>query len=281
MIDKRAARRTFENAADSYDESAVLQNEIGSRILSRLEYVKLKPHLILDLGCGTGIHTEALLKLYPKAIVFGLDFAFQMIKKTIRRGRIFKRPIGVCGDIETLPIASDSCDLIFSNAALQWSSNPAHALSEMNRILKPEGLLMFSSFGPDTLKELREAWAQTNQHNRVHQFIDMHQYGDLLVQSGFSDPVMDTENLSLTYETVRELMRDLKALGASNADTKRPRSLTGLKRFKTFINTYEKFRNNEGRLPASFEVIYGHAWGSVQRPSGNEVHVPVNVLKAR
>ena len=279
-IDKKAARRSFEYAANSYDKAAVLQTEIGTRMLNRLDYVKLKPKRIVDIGCGTGLHTEALLRLYPKAILFGLDFAFSMVEKTKKRGRIFKRPIGICGDLDSLPLATNSCDLIFSNAALQWSSSPDIAVSEMQRILKPGGLLMFSSFGPDTLKELREAWSSVGTENRVHQFIDMHQYGDMLMQAGFSDPVMDTESLCLTYTTVRNLMQDLKSLGASNASLSRSRSLTGPKKFKALTESYEQVRNTDGRLPASFEVIYGHAWGSEQRSSGSEIHVPIDVIKS-
>ena len=279
-IDKQCARRTFGKAADSYDAAAVLQHEIGRRMLERLDYVKLMPQRVLDIGCGTGVQTEALLKRYPKAEVIGLDFALPMLARTRRRGRWRRRPRCLCGDLDFLPLAPHSVDLVFSNAAIQWSQDPAGAIAEMHRVLRPGGLLMFSSFGPDTLKELRHAWSEVDGDEHVHGFIDMHHYGDMMVAAGFADPVMDMENLCLTYSTLPELMRDLKAIGASNAAAARSRSLTGKTRMKALAGVYERFRGADGRLPATYEVVYGHAWGAQQRRSGDEVHVSLDVLRS-
>ncbi len=279
-IDKQCARRTFGKAADSYDDAAVLQHEIGRRLLDRLDYVKLQPQRVLDIGCGTGVNTEALLKRYPKAEVIGLDFAMPMLRHARKRGRWLRRPRCLCGDLDFLPLASHSIDLVFSNVAVQWSQDPAGAIAEMHRVLRPGGLLMFSSFGPDTLKELRHAWSEVDGDEHVHGFIDMHHYGDMMVRAGFADPVMDMENLCLTYETLPELMRDLKAIGASNAASDRPRSLTGKSRLQALAGVYEQFRDADGRLPATYEVMYGHAWGAQQRRSGDEVHVSLDVLRS-
>jgi len=279
-IDKQQARRAFGRAVDTYDAAAVLQQETGRRMLERLDYVKLQPQRVLDIGCGTGLHTEALLKRYPKAEVIGLDFALPMLTNTRMRGRWLRRPKCLCGDLDFLPLASHSVDLVFSNAAIQWSQDPASAIAEMHRVLRPGGLLMFSSFGPDTLHELRRAWSEVDGFEHVHGFIDMHHYGDMMVGAGFADPVMDRQNLNLTYATVPALMRDLKAIGANNAGGGRSRALTGKARLQALVEAYEQFRDADGRLPATYEVVYGHAWGAQQRRSGDEVHVSLDVLKS-
>ena len=277
-IDKASARRAFSQAADGYDAAAVLQHEMGERMSARLDYVKLEPKRILDIGCGTGKHTDSLLQRYPKAQVVGLDFAMPMLRHTRKQGRWLRRPQCVCGDLDQLPIAGQSVDLVFSNAAIQWSGNLANTIADVQRILRPGGLFMFSSFGPDTLKELRAAWSQVDGYQHVHQFVDMHDYGDMLLQAGLADPVMDMQRMTLTYDTVQALMKDLQAIGAVNAGKQRPRSLSGRARLCALQGAYEQFRLPDGRLPATYEVVYGHAWGAMQRRQGNEVRVSLDAL---
>lgn len=269
-IDKRQARRAFSRAADTYDQAAVLQREIGERMLERLDYVKLRPEVVLDAGCGTGVAAEALIKRYRKARILALDFALPMLQHTRRRGAWLRRPQCICGDIEHLPLPGLSVDLVFSNAVLQWSLDLNRVFSELLRVLRPGGLLMFTTFGPDTLKELRAAWSAVDGHSRVSPFTDMHDIGDALVRAGFADPVMDAEWMTLTYEAVDDLMRDLKVLGAANATSGRPRGMTGKGRFDAMRAAYEPFRT-AGRLPATYEVVYGHAWAPAQRrrPDGS------------
>lgn len=279
VVDKRNARRTFGKAADGYDAAAVLQHEIGQRMLDRLDYVKLQPKRILDIGCGTGVAADKLLRRYPGSEVLALDFALPMLAHARRRGRWLRRPRCVCGDLDALPLASQSVDLVFSSSALQWSADPAHAIAEMHRVLRPDGLLMFSSFGPDTLFELRAAWGEVDGHAHVHGFVDMHDYGDMLLAAGMADPVMDAERIRLTYADTRSLMRDLKAIGANNAASDRPRGLTGRAQLTAFARAYEGFRDADGRLPATYEVVYGHAWAVEQRRQGNEVLISPEVLK--
>ncbi len=278
-IDKLKARRTFSRAADGYDEAAVLQHEIGQRMLERLDYVKLQPRRILDIGCGTGLVTAKLLARYPKAEVVALDFALPMLAHARRRGRWLRRPRCLCADLDHLPLASQSVDLVFSNAAIQWSVDPPAAIAEMHRVLRPGGLLMFSSFGPDTLRELRSAWAEVDGHTHVHAFVDMHDYGDMLLAAGMADPVMDAERIVLTYGDTRSLMRDLKAIGAANATLARARTLTGRERLLALAQAYERFRDRDGRLPATYEVVYGHAWAAEQRRQGNEVLISPDSLR--
>ena len=276
-VDKRTIRRSFERAAATYDSAAVLQNEICRRMLARLEYIKLDPATILDAGCGTGNAVAGLLARYPRARLIALDIAFEMVRRAGARRPWWRKLLGrrldgVCGDMERMPLAAARLDLVWSNLALQWSNEPQRTCSELARVLKPGGLLMFSSFGPDTLKELRAAYQGADRHTHVHRFIDMHDVGDLLVQCGFTDPVMDVETVTMTYADVRELMRDLKAIGARNATLGRPAALSGKSLLAKVTQHYETFRR-EGRLPATFEVVYGHAWKPQARvsPTGRPV----------
>jgi malonyl-CoA O-methyltransferase len=277
-IDKQRARRSFERAADNYDQVAVLQREIGRRMLERLELVRLQPRTLLDLGCGTGFTTEDLLRRYPKAAVIALDFALNMLQHARRRGRWLRRPRCLCADAERLPLADGSLDLVYSNATLQWCNDLAGTFRELLRVLRPGGLLMFTTFGPDTLKELREAWSRADHYSHVSGFEDMHDLGDELVRARFADPVMDVERITVTYAEVQDLMRDLKVLGAHNATLQRPRGMTGRSRLAAMIKSYEAYRV-AGRLPASYEVIYGHAWVPEQKPLADGVAVPLETLR--
>ena len=279
-LDKLMVRRSFERAAASYDAAAVLQNEVCRRMLARLDYIKLAPATILDAGSGTGNAVPGLLARYPAARVIALDLALAMARRARARrpwwrrlfGRNGQRLAAVCGDIEQLPLATACAGMVWSNLVIQWSNEPQRAFAEMHRVLAPGGLLLFSSFGPDTLKELRAAFRSVDRHTHVHRFTDMHDVGDLLVASGFADPVMDMEIVTLTYADVRELMRDLKAIGARNMTRGRPSTLAGKSLLAKVARNYEAARR-EGRLPATFEVIYGHAWKPQPRigPTGRPV----------
>lgn len=281
LLDKAKARRSFDKAAAGYDAIAVLQHEIGRRMLERLDYMRVSPQRILDLGCGTGRASAALLKLYPKAQLFALDFSLGMLQQTRRRGRWLRRPRCLCADLDGLPVADGSVDLVFANAAMQWSSDPARAFSDIARVLRPGGLVIFTSFGPDTLTELRTAWAEVDGEAHVHRFIDMHDYGDMLVRAGLADPVMDVERMTLTYADPLTLMREIRAIGAGNASPQRRRGLLGRERLARVCRAYERFRDVDGRLPVSYEVIHGHAWQPLQRRIAGETHVAIDALRKR
>ncbi|MCB1791197.1 MAG: malonyl-ACP O-methyltransferase BioC [Gammaproteobacteria bacterium] len=278
-LDKAKARLSFGRAADVYDDTAVLQHEIGRRMLERLDTMRITPTRILDIGCGTGVATEALLRRYPKADVFALDFALPMLAHARRRGRWLRRPRCLCADLDHLPLADHSVDLVFANAALQWSADPLQAFAGIARVLRPGGLLLFTSFGPDTLKELRAAWAAVDGRTHVHAFVDMHDYGDMLMHAGLADPVMDVERMTLTYADAMHLMREIKVIGAGNASVDRLRGLVGRQRIGEVCAAYERFRDRDGRLPVSYEVVHGHAWAPHQRRVGDETRIAVDVLR--
>ena len=263
-VDKRLVRRAFEKAAAGYDAAAVLQHEVCQRMLARLDYVKLAPAVVLDAGCGTGNVTAALRVRYPRAVLYELDIALGMVRQACARVSWLDRVRGrgvvpVCGDIEKLPLRAGVANMVWSNLALQWVREPPRAFAELRRVLAPGGLLMFSTFGPDTLKELRAAYQGTDRYNHVNQFVDMHDVGDMLVHAGFADPVMDMEYITLTYADARALMRDLKAIGAQNVTSGRRPGMTARATLAAVERNYAAFQR-DGRLPATFEVIYGHAW---------------------
>jgi len=264
LPDKRAVRRAFDRAADTYDRHNVLQCEIGLRLLKHLDPIKIDPARLLDIGCGTGLFFDELRKRFPKPELVGVDIAHAMLRKARARTPAWKRllplrtPRLVCGDAERLPIASGSMQMVFSNLALQWT-RPEAVFREAARVLETGGLFLFSTFGPDTLKELREAFAAVDGHGHVNQFVDMHDLGDGLVHAGFADPVMEMEVITLEYSCVEAIARDLKAIGARNALPDRPRGLAGRGRWRDVIAAYEKHRRDK-ILPATYEVIYGHAW---------------------
>ncbi len=278
-VDRRAARRHFARAAATYDGAAVLQREVATRMADRLDVVRLAPVAILDAGCGTGAALPELALRYPSARRVALDIALPMLAaaraKTDERRSAFRRllapllgrersvaPAFVCGDLMALPFGPRRFDLVWSNLALQWVNDLPGALAEMHRVLRVDGLVSFTTFGPDTLRELRTAFADVDAHPHVSRFVDMHDVGDMLVHAGFADPVMHMEQFTLTYADAESLVRDLKAIGATNAAQGRARGLMGRRRWARALAALERMRHvgGDGRLPATFEVIYGHAW---------------------
>jgi malonyl-CoA O-methyltransferase len=264
-VDKKLMRRAFNRAAASYDASAVLQREVCMRMLERLEYIKLRPERMLDAGSGTGWGTRRLAQRYPDAQMIALDIAGSMLQTA--RGsygwwqKLFggSKQMQVCGDIEALPLAANSVGMVWSNLTVQWCNDLPATFAELHRVLKVDGLLMFSTLGPDTLKELRRSFNGVDRHNHLNRFTDMHDIGDMLVHSGFAEPVMDMEYFTLTYADVRGVLQDLKSIGAHNATAGRGRGLMGKNAWARLVENYERLRSN-GKLPATFEVVYGHAW---------------------
>lgn len=285
VLDKHRLRRSFNAAADSYDDAAVLQQEVAGRLLERLDLIRLQPELILDLGAGTGGPGRALCRRYRNARVISVDLAERMLQRARRKRGWFRKQDFVCTDMEQLPLRDRCVDLVFSSLSFQWVQDFDRLFREIKRVLRPGGLLLFSTFGPDTLMELRRAWATAeNRHVHVNAFMDMHDLGDAMARSALADPVMDMEHIVLTYSDAVSLMKDIKAIGAHNITSGRNRGLTGRGTLQRVTHAYEQYRR-DGLLPATYEVIYGHGWGS-DRPAGqrNEdgsVSVPISAIGRR
>ena len=270
-IDERAARRAFERAASGYEAAARLESEVGARLRERLDFVKLSPRRILDAGSGPAREARALARRYRGAQVLALDFALGMLP---RRG-LFQRLTGrgalaVCADLARLPLAAGSVELVWSNMALHWVNDPLAAFREFERVLAPEGLVLFSTLGPDTLKELRAAAGAAS----VHDFTDMHDLGDMLVASGLTNPVMEMETLSIDYAGADQLIADLRASGQTNARADRRRGLAA--------RAYgERLRTALERAPRmTYEVVYGHAWKRrAAQPTADSAVKTVRVFK--
>jgi len=284
VLEQSVVRRSFDRAAAAYDESAVLQAEVRAQLLGRLDYVTLDPAVVLDVGCGTGHSSRALRDRFPRARVVALDLSEGMLHVARARQSWRRRFARVCGDAMRLPIADGCIDLVFSNLTLQWCTDLDAAFGEFRRVLRPRGLLNFTTFGPDTLTELREAWGRADGYRHVSDFADMHDLGDGLLRAGLAEPVMDVERFTLTYADVFGLMRDLKAIGAHNAAIHRPRGLTGKARLAAMQAAYEPFRR-DGLLPATYEVVFGQAWGPAGVPQrgrrSGEFAVPAGAIGRR
>jgi malonyl-CoA O-methyltransferase len=283
-IDTRDVRRSFNRAAAAYDGAAVLQATTRRELLARLEYVKLDPAVVVDLGAGTGHSTRALQDRYRRATVIALDLAEGMLREARRQQPWLRRFARVCGDASRLPLRDASVDLVFSNMALHWCSNPDAAFAEVRRVLRPGGLVNFAVPGPDTLRELRTAWAAVDGAIHVNAFMDMHDLGEGLLRAGMAEPVLDVERITVTYPDLRALMRDLKSTGAHNVTAGRPRNLTGRARLERVAAAYEPFRR-DGVLPATCEVVFAQAWGPDRKPvrsrRSGEFAVPVGTIGRR
>jgi malonyl-CoA O-methyltransferase len=264
-IDKKQVRRAFSKAAAHYDASAVLQREVCTRMLERLDYIKLQPMRILDAGSGTGWATRQLGERYKGSDIIALDFAMGMLQAARGTSGWWQKLFSatqqrfLCADVEALPLTHNSMDMVWSNLTLQWCNDLPATLKELHRVIKTDGLLMFSTFGPDTLKELRTAFAGVDGYNHFNRFADMHDIGDMMVAAGFADPVMEMEKITLTYSDVKAVMQDLRSIGAHNATAGRATGMMGKNAWARLVENYERLRR-DGKLPATFEIVYGHAW---------------------
>lgn len=287
MLNKQLISKDFSNAADTYDAAAIVQQEICNRAIERLQMLKLEPRTILDIGSGTGKSTRGLQMQFPAAHVISSDVALPMLVQLKQMQPPLQQASStVCCDAEQISIKDGSIDLVFSTSTFQWCEELQQVFAECWRILKPDGVLVFTTFGPDTLKELRQSWAQVDQHIHVHSFMDMHHIGDLLLASRYGDPVVDMEVITIEYQKSQQLLRDLKDTGSRGKFGRGDVSegLMGKSKFQKFEAAYEQYRQKNGLLPASYEIIYGYA----RKPSTNnkqtvssqaEIHIPVSEIK--
>lgn len=266
---RRALRRRFDRAAPRYEAMAALDAEIARRMLERLDLMRVEPRRALDVGAGTGRDQRALRDRYPRAMVIAADHSPGMLREARRAGGVLARLFGrvapvVAADAGQLPFAGATFDVLWSNLLLPWLEDPQPVFLEWSRVLRPEGLLMFSAFGPDTLRELAAVGAEAGSR-RVRAFADMHDLGDALVEAGFADPVMDAERLSLSYTDARACLADLRAVAlTAGAQGALPGGLGARARLRALEAALER-RRRDGRLSISFEVVYGHAWRGVPK----------------
>jgi malonyl-CoA O-methyltransferase len=284
-IDLDLVRRLF-RSPERIAESNFLRREISGRMLERLDLVKIAPQRVLDAGCGTGADLPALRQRFGAAQVIGLDASPPLLnegkraqaqgrstmEKALRRWLPAAALSGggaeafdlVCGDFAALPLPNESVNLVWSNLALHWHPQPDRIFAEWRRVLRPDGLLMFSCFGPDTFRELRAAFVAVDDAPHTLPFVDMHDFGDMLIGAGFATPVMDMEVLTVTYKSAASLLTDVQSLGG-NPRSDRPHGLLGRGAYGRLTEQLENARGPDGLIALTFEIIYGHAFRPVSR----------------
>lgn len=280
---RQRIRRHFDRAAANYDAHAVLQQTIEQRLLERLDLIRLQPKTLLDLGCGTGQGSIALQARYPNASVISLDLSYNMARRTQQRiitsGGPLTRltapwrrrsPPCLCADMTALPLTDNRIDLVFSNLAFQWSQDLPATLAQCLASLRPGGLLLFTTLGVDTLNELRQAWRTVDDRSHVNTFADLHDIGDALAHGGFAEPVMDRERLTLTYRDAHDVLKDLRGIGADTVLDPHHRGLTPPAKLRAMLRAYNAMQQ-DGRVPASYDILYGHAWKPLASPGGQPV----------
>ena len=285
---KQRVRDDFAKAADSYDAAAVLQHEVCDRTLERVDMIKLQPRVVLDIGTATGRGLKGLARRFPDSEMVACDLAWSMLSWCRQHQDARMTQALACCDAEQLPFAGESVDLVFSSSTFQWCEDLPRVFSECMRVLRTDGVLIFSTFGPDTLHQLRESFAKLDEWPHVHEFIDMHYIGDMLLAQNFTDPVVDMEVIDIQYQSLSQLLDDLKNTGSRGKfSPPRPTAsgLMGKQKYRALVQAYEEYRQENGTLPASYEVIYGYA-RKAHSPAftaddNREVHVPVSHLQNR
>jgi len=282
-LDQHRIRRAFQRAAQNFNDADFLHREVGRRLLERLELIALNPSEVADLGAGTLGDACRLKKRYIDAQVTAIDFAPKMLSAGSANDDETGTVSAVCANASRLPFHNACFDLVFSSLMLHWCPDVVTVLRETRRVLDFPGLFCFATFGPDTLRELGEAWREIDHFSHISPFVDMHDLGDMLVDTGFVEPVVDRELITVTYGSLAGLMRDLKGVGSINATVDRNRGLTGRTRWQKLSRQFEKNRDPDGRIPVTLEMVYAQAWAAPVRPGtealgDGRLQIPVEVI---
>lgn len=285
MKNQDLIRYALNRAHASFKTADVLHQEIASRLLERVHLFKIKPKTILNVGARMGDENHQLAKIYPKARIIGIDLSEKMLETAHSQKKWLSKEAFICAHSDYLPLQDESIDFIFSNLALHWYDLPSITFKEWYRVLKKEGVILFSMFGPDTLKELKQSWQSIDTFTHINSFLDMHDVGDLLLQTHFTDPVMDMDYLKLTYKSLENLLNELKSTGSCNLSENKPISLTGKHAIKKLEKAYQPFLTQSQCYPLTFEIVYGHAWKisttKKQVSQYDEIKIPISQLKIR
>lgn len=276
--------RNFNKAAATFDAAAFLFSEVNSRVIQRLDVIPLAPKRILDCGAGTGIGSQTLLKKYKKVEVISFDLSTEMLNKTKKKKSWLQKNYFVCGNAAKLPFETNSFDFVYANLMLQWCDDIQTIFAEWQRVLKPNGLLMFTALGPDSCKELFKAVHNINAAQVFQGFIDMHDLGDALLKNQLLDPVMDVENLQINYSGAEQLLKEVRAIGGRNLHPERVKKLFGKSYYSQLVAELNKMKTKQEKIPLTMEVIYGHAWaGDVNRNvnKGSHVEIPIFSIMKR
>jgi malonyl-CoA O-methyltransferase len=279
-------RRQFDRRAARFAQHDFIVREVGRRLVERLQVIRLDPRQIVDVGCGAAGSRAELLQRFPGAGWLGLDLSPAMLAVAASAAvpsrwwpwRTARAPLA-CAEAAALPLPDASVDLVFSNLMLHWHPQPHTVFPEWLRVLRVDGLLLFSCFGPDSLKELRRAYAAAGITARPMPFVDMHDFGDMMVGAGYAAPVMDAETIRLTYPSARALLREVAALGGNPRDDRAP-GLVGARHVRALLRELEAMRDAQGRIALSFEIAYGHAWKPPPRAPGR-FSVSLDQLRAQ
>lgn len=271
----------FNRHAASYEQAAKVQREIGERLFERLDYLKISPRYVLDLGCGTGLLSRKLKNKYPDAQIVGVDLAYDMLKQAKKKQHLWRKWPLINGDMNCLPFADGVFDLVFANQVIHWADPLSTLVREINRVMSARGCLMFSTLGPDTFMELKQAFAKADGYSHANHFADMHDVGDCLLAERLLDPVMDMERLTVHYPDLRHLLQSLKSQGVRHINAARNPGLTGKRAWQAFEEGYHEIRTAKGKYPLTYEVVYGHAWKGEQRRVGERVETFIPITEIR
>lgn len=282
-LDFKAITKARLMASDTYVKAAIAQHAIADALLQRCQIMRKPPQKILEIGAADGYLSKKLLSTYPEAEVIAVDPCSELLQQS-QNGLLEKHPKIIIADADTYPFAERGFDLIISNLFLHWLPNPQQSLKIWKSLLQDDGILLFTTLGPDTLCELKQCFSGLENYSHTHKFTDMHLIGDWLLAAGYTDPVMDVDIWKLTYDNLSRLFMDLKQTGSQCASLNRPQGLYGINKWRQMSNNYLALADKDGLLPATLEVIFAHAVNSKLQSNTNsssEATFPIDLLRRR